>query len=160
MFPWIWIFAPQTFWPLSGAVDLSLDAFFRGIQPGAGVPEIEKRVFEQASYGKQLGWLTDVVVDALGPKKLKSAEAKGSLASLEKLHTKIETIKSGYRQARADARTDARADARTDVRADARTDAAIALLDQMQSDSPEELKRLLARYQSGRALSRTPPART
>jgi hypothetical protein len=81
MFPWIWLYAPNVSWPLSGAVDVSLDAFFRGIQPGAGVPAIEKRVFEQASYGKQLGWLTDVVVDALGPETLTSAEAKGSLTS-------------------------------------------------------------------------------
>ena len=126
MFPWIWIFAPQSFWPLSGAVDVTTDAFFRGIQPGAGVPAIEKRAFEQASYGKQLGWLTDVVVEALAPKTLKSAEARGSLASLKDLHAKIETIKSEHRQTR--------------------TDAAIALLDQMRTDSPEELKRLLARY--------------
>ena len=61
MFPWLWIFAPTTYWPLSGAVsqDLTPEAFFRGIRPGAGVPGIEKQVFEQASYGKQLGWLID-----------------------------------------------------------------------------------------------------
>ena len=140
MFPRIWVYAPNVTWPLSGAVDVSLDAFFRGIQPGAGVPAIEKRVFEQASYGKQLGWLTDVVVDALGPETLTSAEAKGSLTSLKKLHAKIETIKNQHRQDRAAA--------------------AIALLDQMQADSPEELRRLLARYQTERALSGTRPAPT
>jgi hypothetical protein len=140
MFPWIWVYAPNVTWPLSGAVDVSLDAFFRGIQPGAGVPAIEKRVFEQASYGKQLGWLTDVVVDALGPETLTSAAAKGSLTSLKKLHSKIETIKNEHRQDRAAA--------------------AIALLDQMQADSPEELKRLLARYQIEGALSGTRPPPT
>jgi hypothetical protein len=45
MFPWLWVYAPQISWPLSGAVtqDLTPDAFFRGIKPGAGVPAIEER---------------------------------------------------------------------------------------------------------------------
>jgi hypothetical protein len=136
MFPWLWIFAPTTYWPLSGAVsqDLTPEAFFRGIRPGAGVPGIEKQVFEQASYGKQLGWLIDVMVDAIGPDELRSAEARGSLASLAKLQAKIERIKSEHRQDRAEA--------------------AIALLDQIEADSPEELKRVLLRYQAGRELVR------
>jgi hypothetical protein len=50
MFPWLWINATKVRFPLSGAVeqDLSTDTFFAGIKPGAGVPGIEKRVFEQA----------------------------------------------------------------------------------------------------------------
>lgn len=135
MFPWLWIFAPQAHLPLSGAVmqDLSPDAFFRGIRPGAGVPGIEKQVFEQASYGKQLGWLIDVLVDAIDANVLRSAEARESLESLRKLHAKIERIKSEHRQDRADA--------------------AIALLDRIEADSPEELKRVLLRYQAGRELA-------
>ena len=132
MFPWLWIFAPQTYWPLSGAVsqDLSPEAFFRGIKPGAGVPEIEQRVFEQASYGKQLGWLMDIVVSAIDPATLRSDGAREALASLSALRDKIERIKSQHREDRAEAAT--------------------ALLDQIAADSPEELRRVLARYQAAR----------
>ena len=130
MFPWLWLYAPQISWPLSGAVTeaVSTDAFFRGIKPGAGVPAIEQQVFEQASYGKQLGWLTDVLVEAIDVKSLQSAGAKASLADLKNLHDKVERIKSQHRQDRVGA--------------------AIALLDQISADSPEELGRLLLRYQA------------
>jgi hypothetical protein len=141
MFPWLWIFAPEIYWPLSGAVmqDLTPDAFFRGIRPGAGVPGIEKKVFEQASYGKQLGWLIDVLVDAIDGQDLKSAGAQEALASLKTLHAKIERIKSEHRQDRSDA--------------------AIALLDRIEADSPEELRRVLLRYEAGRELRAAPPPR-
>src|SRR5450432_877025 len=114
MFPWFWIYAPQISWPLSGAVteQLSTDAFFRGIKPGAGVPAIEQQVFEQASYGKQLGWLMDVLVEAIDAGTLRSPEAQASLASLKELQAKVEQIKSEHRRDR--------------------TDAAIALLDKIQ----------------------------
>jgi hypothetical protein len=134
MFPWLWIYAPQIAWPLSGAVteQLSTDAFFRGIKPGAGVPAIEQQVFEQASYGKQLGWLMDLLVEAIDPATLRSPKAQAALASLKKLRAKVERIKNECRQDR--------------------TDAAIALLDKIQADSPEELERLLLRYDARRAL--------
>lgn len=128
MFPWLWIFAPQTSWPLSGAVtqDNSTDAFFRGIKPGAGVPGIEKEVFEQASYGKQLGWLMDVIVDAIDPAALRSPEGREALAKLDALRTKVGLIKRDHRQERADA--------------------AIALLRKIEADSPDELRRVLEHF--------------
>lgn len=128
MLPWLWIFAPQTYWPLSGAVsqDLTTDAFFRGIAPGAGVPAIEKRVFEKASYGKQLGWLTDALLGGIDPSALRSDEARAALESLRALRTDVERIK---REHRAD-----------------RSAAAIALLDQLEAESPDELARVLRRY--------------
>jgi hypothetical protein len=128
MFPWLWIFAPQVRWPLSGPVaqDLSTDAFFQGIPPGAGVPEIEKQAFELASYGKQLGWLTDVLLDAIGADALPSAAARDALANLRALRDKIERIKERHRGDRVDA--------------------AIALLDRIQADDPDALRRLLRRY--------------
>jgi hypothetical protein len=91
MFPWLWIYAPQTAWPLSGAVTeaFSTEAFFRGIKPGAGVPAVEQQVFEQASYGKQLGWLMDVLVDAIDPATLRSSEAQTALLDLKKLRAKV-----------------------------------------------------------------------
>ena len=128
MFPWLWIFAPAIRFPWSGAVaqDFTLDAFFRGIRPGAGVPAIEQQVFEQASYGKQLGWLIDVLVDAIDPNALRVPEAQKALASLNALRLKAERIKADHREDLADA--------------------AIALLDRIQEDSPDELRRVLLRY--------------
>jgi hypothetical protein len=134
MFPWLWLYAPQISWPLSGAVTeaISTDAFFRGIKPGAGVPAVEQQVFEQASYGKQLGWLTDVLVEAVDPATLHSPDAQAALVSLEKLRAKVEQIKGEHRQDRLDS--------------------AIALLDKIQADSPEDLELLLLRYERKREL--------
>ena len=134
MLPWLWLYAPQISWPLSGAVTeaISTDAFFRGIKPGAGVPAVEQQVFEQASYGKQLGWLTDLLVAAVDPAALRSPEAQAALVSLKKLRAKVEQIKSAHRQDRIDA--------------------AIALLDKIQANSPEDLELLLLRYERKRAL--------
>jgi hypothetical protein len=134
MFPWLWISAPQISWPLSGAVtqDLTPEAFFRGIKPGAGVPDVEQQVFEQASYGKQLGWLMDVLVEAVDPATLRAPEAQAALVSLKKLRAKVERIKSEHRQDRLDD--------------------AIALLDKIQANSPEDLELLLLRYERKREL--------
>lgn len=130
MFPWLWINATDLRFPLSGEVDQDLsETFFNGIKPGAGVPGIEKQVFEQASYGKQLGWLTDVLLDAISPDMLKSETARDSWEKLTKLRHKIERIKDDHRQDRFDAAT--------------------ALLDRMQADSPDELRRVLRRYGGG-----------
>ena len=111
---------------------ISTDAFFRGIKPGAGVPAVEQQVFEQASYGKQLGWLTDVLVEAVDPATLRTPEAQAALVSLKKLRAKVEQIKSQHRQ---------------DC-----VDAAIALLDKIQANSPEDLDLLLLRYEKKREL--------
>ena len=140
MFPWLWIYAPQVAWPLSGAVTeaFSTAAFFRGIKPGAGVPAIEQQIFDQASYGKQLGWLMDVLVAAIDPAALHSPKAQASLLNLKELDAKVERIKSEHHQDRMDA--------------------AIALLDRLQTDSPEELARLLQRYQTGRPDPRSLPS--
>ena len=134
MFPWLWIYAPQISWPLSGAVTeaISTDAFFRGIKPGAGVPAVEQQVFDQASYGKQLGWLTDVLLETVDSATLHSPEAQAALVSLEKLRAKVEQIKSEHRQDRIGAAT--------------------ALLDKLQAESPEDLELLLLRYERKREL--------
>ncbi len=131
MLPWLWIFAPVNYWywPLSGAVkeNISPETFFGAmIQPGAGDPELERQAFELASYGKQLGWLTDVVVAATRPEALGSDEARRSFESLRTLHDQIGELKKVHHQTRSAQ--------------------AIALLDRLQAESPQELQRVLARY--------------
>jgi hypothetical protein len=139
MLPWLWIFSPVNYWywPLSGAVreNISPELFFGGmIQPGAGDPEIERHAFELASYGKQLGWLTDVVVGVFRDTGL-TGEARKSFESLRQLSSQIQHVKDAHH--------------------DARRNAAIALLDRMEADSPGELRRVLEHYGAVRAL---PPA--
>jgi len=131
MFPWFWLNTTKIRFPLSGEVDqdLSTDTFFNGIKPGAGVPEIEKRAFDQASYGKQLGWLTDLILGAVAPDTLKSDEAREALDRLKQLQAKIKRIKNEHRQDCVDAAT--------------------ALLDRMQEESPAELRQVLRRYADG-----------
>lgn len=133
MFPWFWIYAPH--WPGSGAVTQDIapasNWFSSTIKPGAGVPEIEQQVFEQASYGKQLGWLMDVMVDALQPQALHSVEARESLIKLKKLHATVQRIKKEHREDRAAS--------------------AIELLRKIEDDSPEELMRVLSSFEAGRA---------
>jgi hypothetical protein len=131
MFPWLWIYAPATYEPLSGPVTQSLEAFFGGIRPGAGVPAIEQRVFEQASYGKQLGWLIDVVLATTEASALPPGEARRALECLKQLQNKMTRIKEEHRKDQADA--------------------AIALLDRIAADDPQEIERLLERYRDERA---------
>lgn len=127
MFPWLWINATDLRFPLSGEVDQDLSTtFFDGIKPGAGTPGIEKQVFDQASYGKQLGWLTDILLGAIDEAALRTPEALESFGKLTKLQAKIKRIKDDHRQDRFDAAT--------------------ALLDRMQAESPDELRRVLRRY--------------
>jgi hypothetical protein len=78
----------------------------------------------------------DVLVDAIDPATLRSPRAQASLLNLKKLDAKVERIKSEHHQERLDA--------------------AIALLDQLQTESPQELARLLQRYQPARELLAAP----
>lgn len=101
MYPWNWMWAPQIHFPLSGDVEQdiepSLDLFFAGIKPEAGIGSIEKGIFEKASYGKQLGMILDVLLPLIEDGSIKSSEAKKSLADLKALHKKIEQVKVARR---------------------------------------------------------------
>lgn len=98
MFPWLWFWAPQVHLPWSGNVAQRIDPdthwFFQGIQPGAGDPSIEEKAFSVASYGKQLGLITEILIDLAeqaGSNSVKSAE---SLKRLKTIRDEIERIKS------------------------------------------------------------------
>lgn len=101
MFPWFWMWAPQIHFPLSGDVEQdiapSLDWFFSGINPQAGIGNIEKGVFEKYSYGKQLGMILDVLVPSIDQSALKTKEAKQSFTDLKTLHKDIKKVKEEKR---------------------------------------------------------------
>ncbi len=97
MFPWLWLFAPQVHLPWSGSVaqQIAPDThwFFGGIAPGAGDARIEEQAFAVASYGKQLGLITEVLLELAQQSPRASSAAKDSIAKLERIRAEIETIK-------------------------------------------------------------------
>ena len=68
MFPWLWFWAPQFHFPWSGSVAQQIDPdlgwFFGAIRPGAGDATVEREAFEVASYGKQLGLISEALVSS------------------------------------------------------------------------------------------------
>ncbi|MEJ2761052.1 MAG: hypothetical protein P8126_05805 [Gammaproteobacteria bacterium] len=102
MLPWNWTWSPQVNYPLSGSViqdiEPSLDRFFAGIRPEAGIGSREKGIFQKASYGRQLGLILDVLLPLVDESKLESATAKESLARLKDLCKEIEEIKENKKK--------------------------------------------------------------
>lgn len=109
MWPWFWFLTPNTYFPwhgninfpLSGSVtqDLSQTWFEQQIRnsPSAGDPIQEERIFEIASYGQQLGIITDILLDlAKSEGALSSTDGQKAFEHLQKIHTKVEQIKQIY----------------------------------------------------------------
>jgi hypothetical protein len=98
MFPWLWFWAPQIHLPWSGAVaqQIAPDThwFFSGIQPRAGDARIEEQAFGVASYGKQLGLITEVLLALAQESPKASAKAQESIGKLKAIQSEIERLKS------------------------------------------------------------------
>lgn len=105
MYPWLWFWAPQVHFPWSGDVAQRIDPdthwFFQGINPGAGDPRIEEKAFDIASYGRQLGLITEVLIDIAEQAKPKSSKAAASLERLKLIRDQIEQVKAVELGARA-----------------------------------------------------------
>lgn len=101
MFPLYRYFSPHFRFPFSGDVNQQIapetDWFFGNINPTAGDGEIEKEVFLKiASYGKQLGKITAVLLELIGElRKNKPSVLKDfpEFSELKELHEGIERIK-------------------------------------------------------------------
>jgi hypothetical protein len=97
MYPWLWFWAPQVHYPWSGALSQNIHpntAWFSDlINPGAGNARIEQQAFSVASYGKQLGLITEVLIGVAEQAKALSPEAAESLARLREIKTAIDAIK-------------------------------------------------------------------
>lgn len=95
MFPWLWFWAPQVHWPFSGAVtqDIAPGTFFGAIPRRAGDGQVEQRAFELASYGRQLGWLTEALLAQAGH-GVDAASGAAALDKLAALRVRIEAIKA------------------------------------------------------------------
>jgi hypothetical protein len=98
MFPWFWLWAPRFNYPWSGSVaqEISPDTtwFFGAIKPQAGIGEVEKEIFDVASYGKQLGLITEVLLSLASADAIDSAKAAESLRRLKETHAEIEKVKA------------------------------------------------------------------
>jgi hypothetical protein len=107
MFPWLWLFAPQVHFPWSGSVAQHIapetDWFFAGIPAAAGDARIERQAFEVASYGRQLGLLTEVLLDLAAQTPPRSAQARASLARLQSIRAEIEGLKQADHERAAEA---------------------------------------------------------
>jgi hypothetical protein len=97
MFPWLWLWAPHVEFPLSGNVNQDIDPltqwFFGQIKPEAGHARIEQQAFQVASYGKQLGLLTEVVIGLAEKAAPQGGEAEQALSELKRIRDRIQEIK-------------------------------------------------------------------
>jgi hypothetical protein len=131
MFPWLFLWAPQYHWPLSGVLsqDVAPDTswFFGSIPPWAGDSRLEKEIFESNSYGKQIGVLSDVLMALVEPEDIDATRAEKAIEQFKEIYREIKEIKARNKTHK--------------------TAAAIQLLEQIEASDPQELERILARFQ-------------
>ena len=108
MYPWLWFWAPQIHFPLSGSVwqDYKPNTtwFSDLIKPESGNARIEERVFSVASYGTQLGLITKVLLEIAEQAEKESAKAlppSQSMQDLRKLQADIASIKKDEHESAA-----------------------------------------------------------
>ena len=99
MFPWLWFYSPQIHYPWSGGVaqhiEPTTDWFFNAIGTSAGNARVEKKAFDVASYGRQLGLIAEILIDLAEhqPSEKLSPKAQASLKRLKGIQADIEQIK-------------------------------------------------------------------
>lgn len=96
MFPWLWQWSPQFHFPLSGSVAQRIDpdAFFGAIPPWAGNGEMEQKAFEVASYGRQLGLITELLLDLAAQQPPTTPAGRKARARLAEIQARIEALKT------------------------------------------------------------------
>ena len=140
MVPWFWFWSPQFHFPFSGSVAQRIEPdthwFFSGIRPEAGDAGTEEQIFDVASYGRQLGLLTEVLLALADKGSIPAAKAASSLAQLKAVHSEIEGVKRGRRDRLARTAVDA--------------------LNKLGESDPQQLAEVLARFkQAPRLATRT-----
>lgn len=99
MLPWFWFWSPQLHFPFSGSVAQDIapatEWFFGSIQPQAGNGALEQRIHEGvASYGRQLGLVSEVLLSLAGDASINPEQARASLARLQEIRREIEAVKA------------------------------------------------------------------
>lgn len=144
MVPWIWFWAPQWHFPFGGNVAQRIEPdtnwFFAGIRPEAGNSEIEKEIFDEASYGRQLGLITEVLLSLASKDTISAKQADDALADLKDVYRQVEEVKSRHNDKLARAAT--------------------AVLEKLRESDPEELARIVAQFsRPAPLLTHAAPAR-
>lgn len=132
MFPWFWIWAPQFQLPFGGSVTQRIapetDWFFGSIPPAAGNGALERKIHEDvASYGRQLGLLTEVLLSLASRDTVEPQQARESLARLQEIYREVEALKAREQGQLAEA--------------------AATALEQLARADPQALARVLQRFQ-------------
>lgn len=99
MLPWFWWYwAPHYELPLSGNInqDIMSDWFFDSIKKGAGDSAVEKNAFHKASYGRQIGLLTEIVLHLVDEKTITKKKKDEALEKLKDIYGDIEKIKRDH----------------------------------------------------------------
>lgn len=95
---WLWNWNPQLHFPWSGSVAQRIEPdtnwFFDAIPPGAGDGTIEKKAFEIASYGRQLGLITEVLLGVAEKHGALTGKAGDSLMKLQSIQAQIDRVKT------------------------------------------------------------------
>jgi hypothetical protein len=98
MYPWFWLWAPHVEFPLSGNVTQDIEPvanlFSKSSDPEAGNPKIEQKAFEVASYGQQLGLITEVLIEIAENVLLHKGKDNESLQRLKRIKAEIEKLKA------------------------------------------------------------------
>lgn len=136
MVPWLWFWAPQLHLPFGGNVAQHIEPdtnwFFGGIRPEAGDGAIEKEIFDQASYGHQLGLITEVLLSLASKGTISASQAADALTDLKDVHQKVEDVKSRHKDRLARSAT--------------------AVLEKLRKSDPQELARIVARFSQATPL--------
>lgn len=98
MYPWLFLWAPQLQLPFSGDVAQRIEPrtqwFFDGIDSTSGDPVIERKAFEVASYGRQLGLLTELLLDMAAQTPPRTPAGREARQRLRKIQAQIEQLKT------------------------------------------------------------------
>lgn len=94
MYPTQWSWAPQIHLPWSGSVaqEIGLKSWFDAIPAKAGDGDLELQVFNHASYGRQLGWLSELLLDLA--QRLPAPATEDGMKALHALKETAVAIKS------------------------------------------------------------------
>jgi hypothetical protein len=98
MYPWLFLWAPQLQLPFSGDVAQRIEPrtqwFFDGIDTASGDPVIERKAFEVATYGRQLGLITELLLDMAAQTPPRTKAGRAARQRLQKIQAQIEQIKT------------------------------------------------------------------
>lgn len=97
MSPWNMFWAPNFHFPWSGNIAQDIDPntnwFFGAIAADAGDGRIERKACEVASYGRQLGWLTEILLELVEKQDALPADVASSVERLKLVRAQIDQLK-------------------------------------------------------------------